>query len=179
MSRIGNEPVAIPAGVQVDIDGRNVRVKGPKGELSREMPLLTRVSKGDDGAVLVSREEDSRHARSRHGLTRTLIANMVRGVSEGFSKHLEIEGVGFRAQVQGQKVALSLGFASPKEYQVPEGVNVTEQGGTKLTVAGCDKQLVGEVAARLRGYFPAEPYKGKGIRYADEVVRRKVGKTVA
>jgi len=178
MSRIGDMPVEIASGVNVDVKDRAVTVKGALGELTMDLPggIAARV---EDGKVWLSRPDDSRHSKSYHGLARSLVANMVEGVSKGFSRQLEIEGVGFRAQVQGQNVSLSLGFAGPKVFTVPESVKVLEEGGTRLTVSGIDKQQVGEVAARIRSYFPAEPYKGKGIRYAGEHVRRKVGKTVA
>lgn len=178
MSRIGIQPIAVPAGVTVTVSGQTVAVKGPLGEDAFTLPTLIS-AQVDENQVVVSRENDSRECKAFHGLSRSLVANMVEGVSTGFKKQLEIEGVGFRAQIQGQKVSLSLGFAYPKVYNVPDGVTVTEEGGTKLTVSGVNKQAVGEVAARLRAYFPAEPYKGKGIKYADEDIRRKVGKTVA
>lgn len=178
MSRIGKKPVAVPDGVEVRISGRTVRVKGARGELSRDLPDCIS-AKLENGEVRVERGNESRSSRSLHGLSRSLVANMVEGVSKGYRKELQIEGVGFRAQVQGQTVVLSLGFANPKEFRVPEGVKVTEQGGTRLSVEGTSKEMVGEVAARIRGYYPAEPYKGKGIRYVGEQVRRKVGKTVA
>lgn len=178
MSRIGKQPVDVPAGVKVDVTEREVRVEGGLGKLSMTLPgaISAQVA---DGVVLLSRCDDTRESKSFHGLSRSLVANMIEGVSKGFTKELEIEGVGFRAAVQGQKVQLWLGFASPKDFLVPEGVTVSEQGGTKLTVTGPDKQAVGETAARIRDFFPAEPYKGKGIKYKDERIRRKVGKTVA
>lgn len=178
MSRIGKEPVAIPAGVTVAIDGPAVTVKGPLGQLRHKLPAGVEAS--IEGAGLrVARRDESRSQRSLHGLSRTLIANMVIGVTTGYRKELIIEGTGFKAQLQGQKLLLSLGFAAPKEFTVPEHIKVTEKQGTRLTIEGLDKQLVGQVAARIRGYFPVEPYKGKGIKYADEKVRRKQGKTVA
>ena len=132
-----------------------------------------------DGKVLVSRTAETRAGKSCHGLARSLLANAVHGVSKGFTKELEIEGVGFRAAIEGKKVTMLLGFSSPVELEIPEGINITEKGGTSLTVTGVDKQKVGNVTARLRSFFPAEPYKGKGIRYKGQYVRRKVGKTVA
>ena len=178
MSRIGKKPIDIPSGVTVSVDGQRVVVKGPLGELSLEMPGA--LSAKVDGAVLqIERPDDSRQSRSFHGLTRSLAANMVDGVSKGFRKELEIEGVGFKGSVQGGKMVLSLGFSSPVEYEFPKGVKVEEQGGTKITVSGPDKQKVGQAAARIRAFAPAEPYKGKGVRYKGEHVRRKVGKTVA
>ncbi len=178
MSRIGKQPIAIPAGVTVSIDGQTVTVKGALGEDSFTLPGLIS-AQTEDGQVVVTRLDDSRDGKSFHGLCRSLVANMVEGVSKGFKKELDIEGVGFRATIQGQKVSLALGFAYPKEYMVPDGVTVKEQGGTRLTVSGIGKQAVGEVAARIRAYYPAEPYKGKGIKYVGEKIRRKVGKTVA
>lgn len=178
MSRIGIKPIEIPAGVTVAAENGLVTVKGKLGELSHKI-LPAIAAKVEDGQVVVARDNDRKEARSFHGLTRSLIANMIEGVSNGYTKSLEIEGVGFRMQAAGQIVTLSLGYASPKEYKVPEGVQVVDQGGTKLTVSGIDKQLVGRVAADIRAYYPAEPYKGKGIRYTGEVIRRKEGKTVA
>jgi large subunit ribosomal protein L6 len=178
MSRIGDKPIGVPAGVTVKVEDRRVSAKGPQGELSVEIPERLSVALEDD-RVVVGRPDDTRESKRMHGLVRSLVANMVEGVEKGFSRQLEIEGVGFRASVQGQTVSLALGFASPKEYKAPDGVTVTEQGGTKITVSGPDKQKVGEAAARIRAFSPAEPYKGKGLRYAGERVRRKVGKTVA
>jgi len=178
MSRVGKKPIELPGGVTVAVEGRAVKAKGPLGEL--EMVVVDGMSVSvDDGTVSVDRQDETRESRSLHGLTRSLIANMVEGVSKGYTRQLRIEGVGFRAAVQGRNLSLSLGFASPKIYAIPEGVTINEQGGTQITVSGMDKQMVGEAAARIRSYFPVEPYKGKGIRYADEVVRRKVGKTVS
>ena len=178
MSKIGKNPVVIPAGVTVMIAGSTVTVKGGRGELVRELPdgISARVA---DGLLRVERRDDSRGQRSLHGLLRTLCANMITGVTTGYSRELVIEGTGFKAQIQGAKLLLSLGFASPKEFAIPDGVKVTEKQGTRVLVEGNDKQLVGQVAARIRSYFPAEPYKGKGIRYADEVIRRKQGKKLA
>jgi large subunit ribosomal protein L6 len=176
MSRIGEKPVAIPSGVTVSIDGTRVCVKGPKGELGCELPVGI-TARVDGDSVLVSRADDS--LKPLHGLGRSLVANMVEGVDKGYRKDLEIQGVGFRAGVQGQALSLALGFASPVEYRVPEGVTVAVNNNTEMSVSGCDKQQVGEAAARIRAFYPAEPYKGKGIRYKGEHVRRKVGKTVA
>ena len=178
MSRIGKSPVPIADGVEVKVDGRRVSVKGKLGELPLTLPPGIMASV-EGGNVNVARETETRLARSYHGLARSLVANMVEGVSKGFKKQLQIEGVGFRASVQGPKLSITLGFASPVEFSLPEGITVTEEGGTKLTVSGIDKQLVGETAARIRAFYPVEPYKGKGVRYADEQVKRKVGKTVA
>ena len=167
MSRIGKQPITIPAGVTVTVaNGNEVTVKGPKGELSRSL------QKGITVAV-------SRAQKSYHGLSRTLIKNMIEGVTQGYTKELVIEGTGFKAAVQGRKAVLTLGFASPKEYLIPDGCTVTVTADVNVKVEGIDKQVVGEAAARIRSYYPAEPYKGKGIRYKDEKIRRKEGKTVA
>jgi len=178
MSRIGETPIDVAPGVTVSVDGARVTVKGALGEQGLELPggIQARV---ENNTLLLSRPDDTRQSKSFHGLARSLLANMVEGVTNGFKKELEIQGVGFKAQVQGQTVSLSLGFAGPKVFEAPDTVKVTEEGGIRLVVTGIDKQQVGQVAARLRSYFPAEPYKGKGIRYRGEHVRRKVGKTVA
>jgi large subunit ribosomal protein L6 len=178
MSRVGESPISVIDGVTVSINDPEVVVKGPLGELSMTRPGRVSVSL-DNGTVHVTRTEESKEGRSMHGLTRSLIANMIEGVAKGYKKELLIEGVGFRAAVQGQELSLYLGFASPKLYAIPDGIKIEAEGGTRVSVTGIDKQRVGEVAARIRAYFPAEPYKGKGIRYVNEVVRRKVGKTVA
>jgi len=178
MSRIGEKPIEIPSGVTVTISGSDVAVRGPKGELSMVLPgaIAATVS---DNRIDVTREDDQRKSKSFHGLGRSLIANMVTGVSEGYTKELEISGVGFKAVAQGQTLSLSLGFASPVEYSVCEGVSVAVNNNTNIVVTGPDKQKVGETAARIRAFYPAEPYKGKGVMYKGERVRRKVGKTVA
>ncbi len=178
MSRIGTQPVQIPAGVSVAIDGDTVNVKGKLGELSYQLPPQISIEQ-EDGQLVFKRASNLKRTRGFHGLARTLVANMINGVDKGYTKQLEIVGVGYRAAISGNHVSLSLGFASPKDYYVPDGITVTEEGGTKLTVSGVDKQLVGRVAADIRDYYPAEPYKGTGIRYAGEVIRRKEGKTVA
>ena len=178
MSRIGQKPIDIPSGVTVDVAGQVVTVKGSLGELKREVSEVIKVEVAEN-TVVVTRANDARQSRSFHGLFRSLIANMIEGVSKGYTKELEINGVGFKAAVQGQKVVLALGFASPIEYEAPEGVKVVEENGVKVTVSGIDKQQVGDTAARIRSFFKAEPYKGKGIKYKDEHVRRKVGKAVA
>ena len=179
MSRIGKQPVAIPAGVTVTANGNQVDVKGKLGELSRTFQSgITATVEG--GKVLVTRADDTRMQKSCHGLSRTLIKNMIEGVTTGYKKALNIEGTGFKAVLQGKKLSLSLGFASPKEYPIPEGIKVTvDPAGVNLTVEGINKELVGESAARIRSYYPAEPYKGKGIKYVGEQIRRKQGKTVA
>ncbi len=179
MSRIGNTPITIPAGVTVTADGNAVTVKGKMGELSRVFYNGITV-KVENNVVTVERADDSRKLKGCHGLTRTLIKNMIVGVEKGYSKGLVIEGTGFKAALQGQVLSLSLGFASPKEYLIPEGIKVTvEPSGVKLMVEGIEKELVGDAAARIRSYYPAEPYKGKGIKYVGEQIRRKQGKTVA
>jgi large subunit ribosomal protein L6 len=178
MSKIGKNPVAIPTGVTVRVEGRRVSAKGPRGELGIELPDgITGQAEG--GVLRIARHDDSRGQRSLHGLCRTLCANMITGVTTGYRRELLIEGTGFKAQIQGQKLSLSLGFASPKEFAVPDGIKVSEKQGVRLLVEGNDKQLVGQVSARIRSFYPAEPYKGKGIRYADEVIRRKQGKKLA
>jgi large subunit ribosomal protein L6 len=178
MSKIGKNPVAIPTGVTVRVEGRRVSAKGPRGELGIELPDgITGQAEG--GVLRIARHDDSRGQRSLHGLCRTLCANMITGVTAGYSRELLIEGTGFKAQIQGQKLMLSLGFASPKEFPIPAGIKVSEKQGVRLLVEGNDKQLVGQVSARIRSFYPAEPYKGKGIRYADEVIRRKQGKKLA
>jgi large subunit ribosomal protein L6 len=177
MSRIGKMPIVIPAKVKVEVKGQKVHVEGPKGKLDWELPARTTV-KVDNGQVLVSREGDDAQAKALHGLSRALVQNMVTGVSEGFVKKLEIQGVGFKAAVQGKNVAMSLGYSHPINYPIPDQVKVTVEENTKLTIEGPDAQKVGQVAAELRGFYPPEPYKGKGVRYSDERVERKEGKTV-
>ena len=177
MSRIGKEPVILAEGVTCAVDGQKVTVKGKLGELSYEMHEGIS-AKVEDGKVSVSRKDDS--YKALHGLERALIHNMVVGVSAGYKKQLAIEGTGFKAVLQGKSLALSLGFASPKIYSIPEGLTVTvENDGLQVTVSGCSKELVGEAAARIRSFYPAEPYKGKGIKYVGEHIRRKQGKKVA
>jgi large subunit ribosomal protein L6 len=179
MSRIGKQPIAIPAGVTVTASGNQATVKGKLGELSRVFQSGITV-KVENGQVLVSRADDTRLQKSCHGLSRTLIKNMIDGVTTGYKKALNIEGTGFKAVLQGKKLSLSLGFASPKDFLVPDGLKCTvDAAGLNVTVEGIDKELVGESAARIRSYYPAEPYKGKGIKYVGEQIRRKQGKTVA
>ena len=176
MSRIGRMPIAIPAGVTVEIAENNkVTVKGPKGTLERVLPSEMDI-KLENGEVVVTRPNDLKKMKSLHGLTRTLIANMVTGVTEGYTKTLEINGVGYRAQKQGKKLVLSLGYSHPVEMEDPEGLESVVEDN-KITVKGIDKEKVGQYAAEIRGKRAPEPYKGKGIKYADEVIRRKVGKT--
>ena len=177
MSRIGRMPIAIPAGVTVDIAENNkVTVKGPKGTLERVLPEEMDI-KLDGETVVVSRPNDLKRMKSLHGLTRTLIANMVKGVTDGYEKVLEINGVGYRAQKQGKKLVLYLGYSHPVEMEDPEGLETVVEGTNKITVKGIDKEKVGQFAAEIRDKRRPEPYKGKGIKYADEVIRRKVGKT--
>ncbi len=175
MSRIGKNPVAIPAKVEVKIDGLSVNVKGPKGELSRTFPTLISMSQEGE-QVIVTRENESRKAKERHGLCRTLFANMVEGVSQGFEKKLEIQGVGYRAQAQGKKLTLNVGYSNPVVMEMPDGISVAVNNNTEVVVSGIDKELVGNIAAKIRAVRPPEVYKGKGIRYSGEYVRRKVGK---
>ncbi|MBE9052276.1 50S ribosomal protein L6 [Nostocales cyanobacterium LEGE 11386] len=176
MSRIGKRPITIPAKVQVTIDGTKVMVKGPKGELSRDLPANVIVSQ--EGEILqVTRRDDTRVSRQMHGLSRTLVANMVEGVSQGFQRRLEIQGVGYRAQVQGRNLVLNMGFSHQVQIVPPEGVQFAVENNTNVIVTGYDKEIVGNTAAKIRAVRPPEPYKGKGIRYAGEVVRRKAGKT--
>src|ERR1051325_11565562 len=177
MSRIGKQPITIPPKVKVEIKGQHVLVEGPKGKLNWELPRRTSL-KVDDGKVLVSREGDDAQAKALHGLSRALLNNMVRGVSEGFSKKLEIQGVGFKAAVQGKNVNHSLGYSHPVVYPIPDQIKVTVEENTKLTIEGPDRQVVGLVASEIRSFYPPEPYKGKGVRYSDERVIRKEGKTV-
>ena len=176
MSRIGRMPIAIPAGVTVEVAENNkVTVKGPKGTLERVLPVEMEI-KIDGETIVVSRPNDLKRMKSLHGLTRTLISNMVVGVSEGYAKTLEVNGVGYKAQKQGNKLVLSLGYSHPVEMIDPEGLESTVEGN-KIVVKGLDKEKVGQYAAEIRAKRGPEPYKGKGIKYADEVIRRKVGKT--
>lgn len=175
MSRIGKRPISIPNKVTVAVNGQSVTVKGPKGELSRVLPSEVAVVQEGD-ALLVNRRDDSRVARQRHGLCRTLVANMVEGVSQGFQKRLEIQGVGYRAQVQGRNLTLNMGYSHPVQIEPPEGIQFAVENNVNVLVSGIDKEIVGNTAARIRSVRPPEPYKGKGIRYAGEVVRRKAGK---
>ena len=177
MSRIGRMPIAIPAGVTVTIAENNkVTVKGPKGTLERVLPAEMSI-KEEDGQIIVSRPSDLKKMKSLHGLTRTLISNMVHGVTEGYEKVLEVNGVGYRAAKQGKKLVLSLGYSHPVEMEDPEGIETVLEGQNKITVKGISKEKVGQYAAEIRDKRRPEPYKGKGIKYADEVIRRKVGKT--
>jgi large subunit ribosomal protein L6 len=169
--------VAVPPKVKVEIKGQTVLVEGPKGKLDFELPRRTS-AKIDGGNVVVSRDGEDAEAKALHGLSRAIVNNMVKGVSGGFVKKLEIQGVGFKAAVQGRSVSLVLGYSHPVNYPIPDQITVTVADNTKLTIEGPSKQLVGQVAAELRSYYPPEPYKGKGVRYSDEKVTRKEGKTV-
>ena len=176
MSRIGKKPVDLPKGVEVTLNGQHLKVKGPKGELELNVhPEMT--VKVDEGVMTVERPSDQKEHRALHGLTRALVANMVTGVSEGFQKTLEIIGVGYRADAKGKVLDLALGFSHPVQYQVPEGLTIETPNQTTVVIKGADKQAVGQAAAVIRGFRPPEPYKGKGIRYQGEHVRRKAGKT--
>ena len=177
MSRIGRMPIAVPAGVTVTIAEKNVvSVKGPKGELVRELPVEMEI-KEEEGKIIVTRPNDLKRMKSLHGLTRTLIANMITGVTAGYEKKLEINGVGYRASKAGKKLTLNLGYSHPVEMEDPEGIETVLEGQNIIIVKGIDKEKVGQFAAEIRSKREPEPYKGKGIKYADEVIRRKVGKT--
>ena len=178
MSRIGKMPVPLPAGATAKIEGKTITVKGPLGEITRAFPAGISMAL-EDGKVTVTRANDEWENKSFHGLWRTLVRNMAEGVTKGYSKGLSIEGTGFKASVQGTNLMLTLGFASPKAYPIPQGIKVTVTADVNLKVEGIDKQLVGLAAARIRSYYPVEPYKGKGVKYVGEIVQRKQGKTVA
>src|SRR4051795_8757906 len=176
MSRIGRMPIPVPSGVDVTIDGADITVKGPKGTLSHRVVEPIVVERGEDGVLSVTRPDDERDSKSRHGLTRTLVANMVTGVTDGYEKTLEIVGVGYRVTAKGSSLEFALGFSHPVTVDPPEGISFEVQTPTRFVVRGIDKQKVGEVAANIRKIRKPEPYKGKGVRYAGENVRRKVGK---
>jgi large subunit ribosomal protein L6 len=176
MSRIGRLPIDIPAGVDITVDGSAVRVKGPKGELALTVASPIEV-KIEDNQLLVTRPDDERESRSLHGLTRTLIANQIIGVTDGYTKGLEVVGTGYRVAAVGTGITFALGFSHPITVEPPAGISFTVEGNTRITVSGIDKQAVGEVAANIRKLRKPEPYKGKGVRYAGEVVRRKAGKS--
>jgi ribosomal protein L6 len=177
MSRIGRLPIPVPGGVDVTIDGQTLSVKGPKGTLNHTVASPISVERGDDGTLQVQRPDDERESRALHGLSRTLIANMITGVTEGYTKTLEIVGVGYRVQARGSDLEFALGYSHPVPVRAPEGITFTVESPTRLRVTGIDKQLVGQVAANIRGLRRPDPYKGKGVRYQGEVVKRKVGKT--
>lgn len=176
MSRIGRMPISVPSGVSVDIEGATVTVKGPKGTLTHEVASPIEVAKAEDGTVEVTRPDDARLSRSLHGLTRTLVSNMVIGVTDGYSKALEISGTGYRVVAKGNTLEFALGFSHPVIIEAPQGITFAVESPTKFSVAGIDKQQVGEVSAKLRKLRKPDPYKGKGVRYAGEVIRRKAGK---
>jgi large subunit ribosomal protein L6 len=176
MSRIGRKPIALPAGVEVTIDGRKVTVKGPRGELSHTLAEPITAERGEDGQLYVNRPNDERRAKELHGLSRTLVANMVVGVTDGYRKTLEIAGTGYRVIAKGSDLEFALGFSHPVLIAAPAGITFTVERPTVFSVAGIDKQLVGEVAANIRKIRPPEPYKGKGVKYQGEVIRRKAGK---
>jgi large subunit ribosomal protein L6 len=177
MSRIGKQPIAIPAQVKVDVKGSRIFVEGPKGKLDMDVPRRTSI-KVESGNAVVSRDGDDAEAKALHGLGRALLYNLVKGVSEGYSKRLEINGVGFKAAVAGKVVTMNLGYSHPINYTIPDQVKVTVEENTKILIEGPSKQMVGQVAAELRSYYPPEPYKGKGVKYSDERIERKEGKTV-
>ena len=176
MSRIGRLPITVPAGVDVTIDGADVTVKGPKGTLSLTVPAPIAVERGDDGTIAVTRPNDNREARSLHGLSRTLVANMVQGVTDGYTKKMEIVGTGYRVIAKGADLEFALGFSHPVIIPAPDGISFAVESPTRFSVSGIDKQQVGEVAANLRKLRKPDPYKGKGVRYEGEVIRRKAGK---
>ena len=177
MSRIGRLPIPVPSGVDVAIDGQTVNVKGPKGQLSHTVAAPIAVERTEDGVLQVTRPNDERESRALHGLSRTLIANMITGVTEGYTKTLEIVGVGYRVQARGSDLEFALGFSHPVPVKAPDGITFTVEAPTRLRVTGIDKQQVGQVAANIRKLRKPDPYKGKGVRYQGEVVKRKVGKT--
>lgn len=176
MSRIGKQPVPVPSGVEVSIDGRQVQVKGPKGTLNHTVAEPIQVAKGEDGSLEVTRPNDEGKAPALHGTTRTVIANMVTGVTEGYEKKLEIVGTGYRVVAKGSTLEFALGYSHPVTVSAPEGITFAVEGPTRFSVQGIDKQQVGEVAAGIRKLRKPDPYKGKGVRYAGEQIRRKVGK---
>ncbi len=176
MSRIGRLPIEVPAGVEVSIEGQDVTVKGPKGTLSHSVASPIEIARDESGTLTVTRPDDERRSRALHGLSRTLVANMVIGVTQGYSKTMEIVGVGYRVQPKGSALEFALGFSHPVVVDAPEGIAFAVESPTKFSISGIDKQQVGEVAANIRKLRKPDPYKGKGVRYAGEVVRRKVGK---
>ena len=177
MSRIGKQPFLVPAGVDVVIDGQSVSVKGPKGALELAVAEPIRVARDDDGAILVSRPDDERRSRSLHGLSRTLVANLITGVTEGYTTKMEIFGVGYRVQQKGSNLEFALGYSHPVLIEAPEGITFAVESPTKFSVSGIDKQKVGQISSNIRRLRRPDPYKGKGVRYEGEQIRRKVGKT--
>jgi large subunit ribosomal protein L6 len=177
MSRIGKQPIQIPSGVEVAIDGQNVSVKGPKGSLDLQVAEPITVVRNDDGAIVVSRPDDERRNRSLHGLSRTLVSNLVTGVTQGYTVKMEIFGVGYRVQAKGSNLEFALGYSHPVVITAPDGVTFAVETPTKFSISGIDKQKVGQIAANIRRLRKSDPYKGKGVRYEGEQIRRKVGKT--
>ena len=177
MSRIGKQPVPVPSGVDITIDGQNLAVKGPKGSLELAVAEPISVSRNDDGAIVVTRPDDERRNRSLHGLSRTLIANLVTGVTEGYTRKMEIFGVGYRVQQKGSNLEFALGYSHPVIIEAPEGITFAVESPTKFSVSGIDKQKVGQISSNIRRLRRPDPYKGKGVRYEGEQIRRKVGKT--
>jgi large subunit ribosomal protein L6 len=177
MSRIGKQPVLVPAGVDVNIDGQNVSVKGPKGSLALDVAEPISVSRNDDGAIVVERPNDERLNRSLHGLSRTLVVNLITGVTEGYTRKMEIFGVGYRVVLKGQTLEFALGYSHPVIIEAPEGITFAVETPTKFSITGIDKQKVGQISANIRRLRRPDPYKGKGVRYEGEQIRRKVGKT--
>jgi large subunit ribosomal protein L6 len=176
VSRVGKKPISIPSGVQVGVEGSRIKVKGPKGELLREIDPSMSV-KVSDGTLVVNRSNDAKFFKAMHGLYRSLINNMVTGVTRGFEKKLEIVGVGFKAEMKNKRLTLQIGYSHPIIFVPPPDINIACESPTMIAVSGVDKELVGQIAAKIRSFRPPEPYKGKGIKYIDEVVRRKAGKT--
>jgi large subunit ribosomal protein L6 len=177
MSRIGKQPVPVPSGVDVTIDGRNVSVKGPKGTLTLDIAEPITVDRAEDGAIVVTRPDDERRSRSLHGLSRTLVANLVTGVTDGYTTKMEIFGVGYRVALKGQSLEFALGYSHPVVIDAPEGITFAVETPTKFSITGIDKQQVGQISANIRRLRRPDPYKGKGVRYEGEQIRRKVGKT--
>ena len=177
MSRIGRKPIPVPSGVDVTIDGQSVSVKGPKGTLDLTVAEPIKVSRDDDGAIVVTRPDDERQNRSLHGLSRSLVSNLVTGVTQGYTTNMEIFGVGYRVQLKGSNLEFALGYSHPVVVQAPDGITFAVQSPTKFTISGIDKQQVGQIAANIRRLRRPDPYKGKGVRYEGEQIRRKVGKT--
>ena len=177
MSRIGKQPVPVPSGVDVVIDGQTVSVKGPKGTLGLSVAEPITVARGDDGTILISRPDDERRSRSLHGLSRTLVANLITGVTEGYTTKMEIFGVGYRVQQKGNNLEFALGYSHPVLIEAPEGITFAVESPTKFSVSGIDKQKVGQISSNIRRLRRPDPYKGKGVRYEGEQIRRKVGKT--
>jgi large subunit ribosomal protein L6 len=177
MSRIGKQPVLVPSGVDVTIDGQNVSVKGPKGTLALEVAEPISVSRNDDGAIVIARPDDERRSRSLHGLSRTLVANLITGVTEGYTTKMEIFGVGYRVALKGNSLEFALGYSHPVVITAPDGITFAVETPTKFSITGIDKQQVGQISANIRRLRRPDPYKGKGVRYQGEQIRRKVGKT--